>query len=625
MCGLIGIFGKITDNEIKTVELKSNAIKPRGPDWANIYSDDNACLGFRRLSIIDLEGGNQPFVAEFDNCTYVAVYNGEVYNYLELKAELEKDGVEFKTNSEIEVMLAMYHKIGADFVKKLRGMFAFLIYDKQKNVLMAARDSFGIKPMSYIKHKDNIVFSSEMKAYLFDDNYNGFKVDHRQLQHYLTFQYVTEPDTICGDIKILPKGSYMLCDGKAETITEYNRYVFKPDNSISYDEKKRRLRKAIESSVEYHLLADVPVGSFLSSGIDSAIITAVASRLSPGLKAFTVGFDVDGYSELENATQISKHLNVDPVKLQCTLDDFVENYENVIYHLDSPVADPSTVAIYLICRTAGSQVKTVLSGEGSDELFAGYRQYSDSIPTSKIFGLPNPIKNTLGFLAKMLPDNVKGKGLITRGITPVEKRFVGNSFVFSEKEKQKILNVYDSSIHFTERTSDIYTRSSEYSQLLKMQHCDLHTWLASDILVKGDRLSMAHSLEVRVPYLDREVFEAASILCDNEKLSHDTTKYILRDTFSDLINKETIVRPKLGYPVPVRKWLSDELYEWAKNIIMNSTADEYINTKEALNMLEIHRSGKRDLYHQLWVILVFITWYKLYITDVEETKKRFSK
>ncbi|HBL85505.1 MAG: asparagine synthase (glutamine-hydrolyzing) [Clostridiales bacterium GWF2_38_85] len=621
MCGLIGIFGKITDDEIKTVEKMSNSIRHRGPDWSNTWSDEKVCFGFRRLSIIDLEGGNQPFEAEFDNCTYVAVYNGEVYNYLELKAELEKDGIVFKTNSEIEVMLAMYHKSGADFVKRLRGMFAFLIYDKQKGTLLAARDSFGIKPMYYIKHDNNIVFSSEMKAYLFDDGYDEFKVDRRQLQHYLTFQYVTEPDTICGDIKILSKGSYMLCTGDGETITEYNRYIFKPDKSISYDEKKKRLRKAIESSVEYHLLSDVPVGSFLSSGIDSAIITAVASRLSPGLKAFTVGFDVEGYSELENATQISKHLNIEHVKLQCTLDDFVANYENVIYHLDSPVADPSTVAIYLICRTAGSQVKTVLSGEGSDELFAGYRQYSDSIPTSKIFRLPRPIKDILGFLAKILLDNVKGKGLITRGITPVEKRFVGNSFVFVEKDKPKILNGYDSSINFTERTAEIYSQSTEYSQLLKMQHCDLHTWLASDILVKGDRLSMAHSLEVRVPYLDREVFEAASVLCDNEKLSHDTTKYILRDAFSDLINHETLVRPKLGYPVPVRKWLGDELYEWAKDIIKNSTADEYINTVEALKLLELHRSGKRDLYHQIWVILVFITWYKLYVTDSEETRK----
>lgn len=630
MCGHIGFYGKITEKEKQSAEKMSYAIRHRGPDWANIYSADNVCFGFRRLSIIDLKGGNQPFEADFDGKGYAAVYNGEVYNYLELKSELEKDGYTFRTNSEIEVMLTMYHKYGAEFVRRLRGMFSFLIYSKTDKTLLAARDGFGIKPMYYRFSDDGktIVFASELKAYLCLDEASSFKVDKRQLQHYLTFQYVTEPETICEGIKILPTGSYMLCSnigGKLKTkITKYRRYIFAPDATQTYEEKKKRLREAVESSVKYHLLADVPVGTFLSSGIDSAIITAVSSRLSPGIKAFTVGFESDDNNEIENANQIAKHLNVEHIKMQCTMQDFVDSFESTVYHLDSPVADPSTVAIYLVSSLAAKHVKTVLSGEGADELIAGYRQYADVIPTGKIYALPKPVKSVLGFIAKALPDNVKGKGLLTRGVTPIEKRFVGHSFVFGEEAKKKLLTNYDPSFDFTERTAEIYARSAEYpgyTRLLKMQDCDLHTWLASDILVKGDRISMAHSLEVRVPYLDDEVFEAAKVLCDGDKLSHGTTKYILRDAFSDIINHETVIRPKLGYPVPVRKWLGGDLYEWAREILENSTADEYINKAEALKLLEMHRRGERDLYHEIWVLLVFVTWYRLYVTDAEKTRR----
>ena len=266
-----------------------------------------------------------------------------MYNYLELREELVSRGVAFRTRSEIETLVALYENHGTSFINRLRGMFAFLIYDNKTGVLMAGRDPFGIKPLYYRETADGHVFASEMKAFLFDSGYDGFKVDPTLLQHYLTFQYVTEPDTITGDIRILPKGSYMLCDGEHTETECYYRPVFAPAKG-SYAEKKLRLREAVERSVESHMLSDVPLGSFLSSGVDSAVITAVASKLSPGIKAFTVGFDVPGYSELEDAAAISAHLDIDHIKLQCTLKDFTDSYEKVIYHLDSPVGDPSVVA-----------------------------------------------------------------------------------------------------------------------------------------------------------------------------------------------------------------------------------------------------------------------------------------
>lgn len=624
MCGFIGIYNKngVSGTGKADAAAMSHAIRHRGPDLDRAYGEGRAYFAFRRLSIIDLEGGAQPFVS--DDGRYFAVYNGEVYNYLELREELVSRGVAFRTRSEIETLVALYENHGPSFINRLRGMFAFLIYDNKTGVLMAGRDPFGIKPLYYRETADGHVFASEMKAFLFDSGYDGFKVDPTLLQHYLTFQYVTEPDTITGDIRILPKGSYMLCDGEHTETECYYRPVFAPAKG-SYAEKKLRLREAVERSVESHMLSDVPLGSFLSSGVDSAVITAVASKLSPGIKAFTVGFDVPGYSELEDAAAISAHLDIDHIKLQCTLKDFTDSYEKVIYHLDSPVGDPSVVAIYLISQEAARHVKVILSGEGSDELFGGYRQYATAPACDRLGRLPRFIKAPLAALARVLPPSVKGRGFLLRGLTPVEQRFVGNSFVFDELSKRRILKTFDPAVHFTDRTKDIYAQASGYGTLLKMQYCDLHTWLPSDILVKGDRLSMAHALEARVPYLDKEVFKAARSLCDRDKLSHDTTKYILRDTFSDLLNRETVVRPKKGYPVPVRVWLRGELYEWARHILAENPAEQYIDTAEALRLLELHRVGKGDYYHHIWVLLSFMTWYRLYIADAETTKRRVAE
>ena len=624
MCGFIGIYNKngVSGTGKADAAAMSHAIRHRGPDLDRAYGEGRAYFAFRRLSIIDLEGGAQPFVS--DDGRYFAVYNGEVYNYLELREELVSRGVAFRTRSEIETLVALYENHGPSFINRLRGMFAFLIYDNKTGVLMAGRDPFGIKPLYYRETADGHVFASEMKAFLFDSGYDGFKVDPTLLQHYLTFQYVTEPDTITGDIRILPKGSYMLCDGEHTETECYYRPVFAPAKG-SYAEKKLRLREAVERSVESHMLSDVPLGSFLSSGVDSAVITAVASKLSPGIKAFTVGFDVPGYSELEDAAAISAHLDIDNIKLQCTLKDFTDSYEKVIYHLDSPVGDPSVVAIYLISQEAARHVKVILSGEGSDELFGGYRQYATAPACDRLGRLPRFIKAPLAALARVLPPSVKGRGFLLRGLTPVEQRFVGNSFVFDELSKRRILKTFDPAVHFTDRTKDIYAQASGYGTLLKMQYCDLHTWLPSDILVKGDRLSMAHALEARVPYLDKEVFKAARSLCDRDKLSHDTTKYILRDTFSDLLNRETVVRPKKGYPVPVRVWLRGELYEWARHILAENPAEQYIDTAEALRLLELHRAGKGDYYHHIWVLLSFMTWYRLYIADAETTKRRVAE
>ncbi|MBQ7897692.1 MAG: asparagine synthase (glutamine-hydrolyzing) [Clostridia bacterium] len=603
----------LSESEKEIVTKMSETMAYRGPDEGKMLFFENLVLAFRRLSIIDLEKGSQPF--EYGE-RFVGIFNGEIYNYRELRAQLIEKGYEFKTNSEIEVMLTLYSVEGESFINKLRGMFAFSFYDKEKNTVMLGRDPFGIKPLYYIEREGQVYFSSESKVFYLDPALDKTLIDEEQLQHYFTYQYIPEPSTLHPEIRILPAGSYMMLDFSAEREVRVEKYytpTFTPVKSDDFEKRAEELREIVETSVKYHMISDVDVGTFLSGGIDSAVITATASKLNPGIKAFTVAFGEKEYSEIDEASGIARHLDVEHIKLVAGLEDFKRAFDKVVYHLDFPVADPSTMAIYLICEEAARHLKVVLSGEGSDELFGGYKVYGETLTSDKINALPSLIKAPLSFASKILPEGVKGKALLYRGTTPLEKRYVGNAFIFDEKEKKKILKTASDRVHFSDLTKDIYADVQGLPGITKMQYVDMNTWLRGDILVKGDRLSMAHSLEVRVPFLDKEVFEFARKLHTEDKLSHGTTKYIFRHAFRDLVNPETVMRPKLGYPVPVRKWLKNELYDWAKDIITNSSADAYIDKKEALRMLDAHREGREDNYRKLWVVLVFMRWYDLFV------------
>jgi asparagine synthase (glutamine-hydrolysing) len=599
----------LQEEEKSLIEKMSEAISFRGPDEGRTVFFANAGVGFRRLSIIDLELGSQPF--ERDGL--LGVFNGEIYNYRELREELIAQGESFTTNSEIEVMLTLYKTRGEAFINLLRGMFAFAIFDKENNTAMLGRDPFGIKPMYYLEREKKLIFSSESKAIYLEPSLDNRLISADAVQHYFTYQYVPEPNTLHPEIKILPAGHYMVCDGVNNEIKKYYTPTFNPRKADDFEKKAAEVREVIESSVKYHMISDVDVGTFLSGGIDSAVITATASKLNPGIKAFTVAFGEKEYSEIDEASSIARHLDVEHIKLVAGLEDFKRAFDKVVYHLDFPTADPSTMAIYLICEEAARHLKVVLSGEGSDELFGGYRIYNESAVSSKIYKLPTFAKNILSGVAGMLPDGFKGKQLIYRGTTPLEKRYVGNAFIWNEQEKKEILKTWSPDVHYSHLTEKIYKECEHLSPMTRMQYVDMHTWLRGDILVKGDRLSMAHSLEVRVPFLDKEVFRVASTLHDSEKLSHNTTKYILRYAFRDLVDEETFMRPKLGYPVPVRKWLKNELYEWAKDIIVNSSDNPYVDKKTALSLLEKHRDGSEDNYRKLWTILVFQRWYDLYV------------
>ncbi|MCL2013486.1 MAG: asparagine synthase (glutamine-hydrolyzing) [Oscillospiraceae bacterium] len=645
MSGFAGIYKKnIGDMDKHTLGDMSASVAHRGPKSAQtgVYNN-NLALAFRHPAATVRQSGEQSLILQRWDC--VGVLDGAIYNYSELHDELIQKGRLFDTDEEIEVLLALYREEGVSFFERLRGMFAIVIYDLKNDKIIAGRDRFGIKPFYYavIKNElssgkvqagNKIIFASEMKAFIhcFD---KPFSINKEQLQHYMTFQYVPEPKTITDSLKILDAGSYFeySITNSSETrvntekttdgisIKKYSELKFTPDRSVTYDQKVKRLRKAIESSVELHMRDCVEIGAFLSSGVDSAVTTALSSRISPGIKAFTIAFHEHEYSELNDASGIAKNLDVEHIKLDFTFEDFISAYDKVIYHLDAPVADPSAIAIYILCREASKYVGAVLSGEGSDELFGGYRVYNDSVICEKIYNLPSVLRRFLAFAGRIMPGFVKGKNLLLRGTTPLEQRYVGNAFIFDEKQKADILTGYDPNVHFTHITKPVFEQVKNETYLTKMQYCDISTWVKGDILVKGDRLSMANALEIRTPYLDTEVWEAAKILCNEDKLSHKTTKYIFRDAFRDILGEEHFMRPKLGFPVPVRKWLKNEMYEWARNIIMLSNADEFIIKSTALKLLDDHRSGKSDNYRPLWTILVFLTWYEKYVSRFEETKK----
>lgn len=621
MCGFVWCFKDtpITDRIRENIKEMSDCIIHRGPDQDGFYSDETMCLSFKRLSIIELENGRQPY--SWDKADYHVIFNGEIYNYLELQAMMIEKGYTFNTNTEIEVICALYNHFGEDFVKYLRGMFAINIWDKANGTYMGFRDPFGIKPFYYVQDGDLVYGASEMKSLMARDNAKK-EIKSESLHNYLSFQYVPEPDTIFSDVKLLPPGHIFKKKlGEPIEIKPYNIIEFAPVKTTE-EEKLKKIRRVLEDSVEKHMLSDVPVGSFLSGGVDSTIVTAIASKIKPDIKTFTVGFEVNGYSEIELAKDTAKFLNVENIHRFVTAEEFMREVPRIIYHLDGPVADPAAIPLFFISEEARKHVTVILSGEGADEMFGGYTIYHEPLSLNGFKNVPGPLKKALKGLASVVPEGVKGKSFIERGCTPIEERFIGNANIFKQEEKAAMLKNYNSKYHFRNVTDKYYDFAKNYDDTTKMQYVDINTWLKGDILVKGDRCTMGNSLELRVPFLDKEVFEVARTLTIDEKMGDNTTKCYLRRAFADILPKEATGRKKLGYPVPIRVWLKNELYDWAVKNIKESTADEYINKEAVLKLLEDHKAGKGDYSRKIWTMLVFIIWYEVYFNDSLGLKKK---
>ena len=602
MCGYISIYYKNKKADELLIRQLTEKIIHRGPDDTGYFIKNNIAFGFDRLSIIDLEGGNQPFKKE----NRTIVFNGEIYNHKELRTELRKSN-KFITNSDTEVLLTSYINYGEKCLDKLRGMFTFIIYDEVRNIIFGARDHFGIKPLYYINNEEFIAFSSEYKALIkLIDKVN---VDEAVLQNYLSFQYTPKYNTIINEIKEIPNGTYFTIKNGD---IEFNRYYNLKFNNKDITEKD--IYNIIDDSVKHHMIANVEVGTFLSGGIDSTIDTALAAKINPKIKTFSIGFDVEGYNELSVAKKTADYLGVENIAVNVSEHDYIRALPRVAYYMDDPLADPSCVGIYLLSQEARKHVKVVLSGEGSDELFGGYNIYKEYYSLKPFSYLSNNIKDRINKLAKLLPD-IRGKSYLLRGTTKLKDRYIGNAKIFSDEEVKNIMCNYDENNTFSSILTDLYEECNinNYDNVTTMQYIDINTWLEGDILLKADKMSMAHSLELRVPFLDKEVLQCAKSLTLDQKVSKHNTKVLLREAFKDIVPPYMKEKKKLGFPTPIRVWLKNDLGKYVRTIITNANVDKLINKKYALNLLDEHIQGKKDNSRKVWTVFMFCLWYELYI------------
>ena len=612
MCGFVGFTGGLAQRE-EVLQEMMDAIIHRGPDSAGTYIDDDIALGFRRLSIIDLDSGSQPMYNE--NRDMVIVFNGEIYNYKELRDELIKKGHVFANNADTEVLIHGYEEYGEELLTKLRGMFAFVIWDSKKKKMFAARDFFGIKPFYYALVDGQLVFASEIKSIL---KYTPYKKEMNRdaLENYLTFQYSVLPETFFkGIYKLMPSHCLTFENGRLD-IKRYWEPVFEPDENTGLPEMVDRIDSAMQDSIKMHKVSDVEVGSFLSSGVDSSYVAACFN----GDKTFTVGFDYEKYNEIDYAKSLSEKIKIDNYSKLISTDEYWNILPTVQYHMDEPLADPSAVALYFVSKTAAEHVKVSLSGEGADEFFGGYNIYREPFSLRPITRLPRPIRKFLGACASAIPFRVKGKNYLIRGSKDVEERFIGNAFLFNEKDREKILRNPSGRYNHMELTKPYYDKVKNLDDTTKMQYIDIHFWLIGDILLKADKMSMANSLEVRVPFLDRKVFEVARHVPLKYKVTKENTKFAMRQAAHRYLPDMVAEKKKLGFPVPIRIWLRDDkYYNIVKEAFTSKAAEEFFKTDEIVKLLDGHKDGKADNSRKIWAIYMFLVWHKRFFEDGEKT------
>ena len=623
MCGFIGCVYDQKQHYRETQQHlfknMNDIITHRGPDDDGFYEDEHIQFGFRRLSIIDIESGHQPLT--FENERYWIIFNGEVYNYVELREELLNEGLLFATNSDTEVIIALYSHLKERAVEKLRGMFSFVIWDKREQRLFGARDPFGIKPFFYFEDGDRTFFASEKKSILLA--LENDVLNYQALQHYFTYQFVPEPYTLSAGINKLEPGSYFTKKiGYPMEIKQYWKARFAPVHKTETDFTKD-IKAVLTESVKIHMRSDVPVGAFLSGGIDSSIIVSIAKEFHPDIKTFSVGFERNGFSEIDVAKETANKLGVENISYVISPEEYMKELPKIIWHMDDPLADPACVPLYFVAREARKHVTVVLSGEGADELFGGYNIYREPQSLEVFNKVPGAVKQFLNWIAAMLPDGTKGKSFIQRGVTPMEKRYIGNAKMFTEEEKRELLNVYQDGLNYTDITKPFYEKTRDYDPVNRMQFIDIHTWLRGDILLKADRMTMAHSLELRVPFLDKAVFETASKIPTSLKTAGGTTKYILRKSVEGIVPDHVLTRKKLGFPVPIRHWLKEEMNDWAKKLINDSNTDPLIDKRYLLKLLEEHCLGKGDYSRKIWTVLMFMVWHQVYVEEKYDFQKEF--
>ena len=609
MCGFAGyIHNYGTFDKEEVIHKMADRIKHRGPDDAHYYIDDGIALGFRRLSIIDLEGGRQPILNE--DGSLVLLFNGEIYNYQELREELIKAGHIFTTKTDSETILHGYEEYGKKILDRLRGMFAFIIWNKNTKELFGARDIFGIKPFYYYKKGKEFMFGSEIKSFLSHPNFEK-ELDEDMIPLYLSYEYSPDERTIFKNVFKLPGAHCFTYKNGELKVERYYKIEYKIEDDKSLEYWEDAITKEFTESVSMHQIADVEVGCFLSSGVDSSYVVKEISKGTKKVKTFSVGYEEEKYSELPYAQDFSDVIGVPNIANKVSADEFFDAVPEIQYYMDEPLPNPSEIPLYFLAKNARRYVKVVLSGEGADELFGGYPMYlAGGHFDHYSHKVPRPVRKVLGTVAKHCP-NFKGKNFLVRGAMEPYQRFMRANYVFQSAERQKFLKRPIASKVPEEYSKRYFDEVSNLDEPTQLQYVDMHTWMIYDILLKADRMSMANSLELRVPFLDKKMLELSTRIPSRYRAANETTKIALRGAAIKQLPERTANKKKLGFPVPLNDWLrEDKYYNKVKAAFQSDIAEKFFVTSELMKLLDDHKSGKALNMQKIWSFYTFILWYE---------------
>ena len=609
MCGFAGyIHNYGTFDKEEVIHKMADRIKHRGPDDAHYYIDDGIALGFRRLSIIDLEGGRQPILNE--DGSLVLLFNGEIYNYQELREELIKAGHVFTTKTDSETILHGYEEYGKKILDRLRGMFAFIIWNKNTKELFGARDIFGIKPFYYYKKGKEFMFGSEIKSFLSHPNFEK-ELDEDMIPLYLSYEYSPDERTIFKNVFKLPGAHCFTYKNGELKVERYYKIEYKIEDDKSLEYWEDAITKEFTESVSMHQIADVEVGCFLSSGVDSSYVVKEISKGTKKVKTFSVGYEEEKYSELPYAQDFSNVIGVPNIANKVSADEFFDAVPEIQYYMDEPLPNPSEIPLYFLAKNARRYVKVVLSGEGADELFGGYPMYlAGGHFDHYSHKVPRPVRKVLGTVAKHCP-NFKSKNFLVRGAMEPYQRFMRANYVFQSAERQKFLKRPIASKVPEEYSKRYFDEVSNLDEPTQLQYVDMHTWMIYDILLKADRMSMANSLELRVPFLDKKMLELSTRIPSRYRAANETTKIALRGAAIKQLPERTANKKKLGFPVPLNDWLrEDKYYNKVKAAFQSDIAEKFFVTSELMKLLDDHKSGKALNMQKIWSFYTFILWYE---------------
>ena len=611
MCGFVGYVNQ-TDIPEDTIVHMANRIKHRGPDDYGYFTDENVAMGFRRLSIIDLDHGRQPMINPQQ--TKVLTFNGEIYNYKEIREELIKLGYEFKTDVDSEVLLHGYDAWGAKLLDKLRGMYAFVIYDQEKNEIFGARDHFGIKPLYYYDDGKAFLWGSEIKTFLDHPKFVK-EFNEKLLPVHLSFEFIPSKDTMFKHVyKLLPGQYFIHRDGNTEIYQYYKFNYDHIDKNQTIDQDAEKIKGIVDESVKAHMVADVEVGSFLSSGVDSSFVLNEAAKIKP-VQSFSLGFNNSKYSELDWSTRFANEIGQKNTRITMDGDDYFDILPTIMYYMDEPLSNPSAMQLYYLSKETSKHVKVALSGEGADEFFGGYNTYLEARPFEKYQKVvPHFLRNAMAKAVAGLP-RFHGKRFLERGAQPLYERYYRVNYVYNYDERNKILKDKSLNLDTGTYTKHIFDEVANKDEMTQEQYFDINTWLPYDILHKADRMSMANSLEVRTPLVDKKVAEFASTMPINTRIKGDETKVSFRKAAESELPDRVAKKEKLGFPSPIASWIKEDKFrKRIEDAFTSDVAKKFFDTDALLDVLQEHINGKSSM-QKIFTIYTFILWYQVYFPE----------